>query len=117
MTDGQIEQMIAIADVIAVNSPKVAEVVATPKATAKPKATIKADKGTVDMVKAIVADQKAGMAEVRSSKVLKVDKYGNQWIAEYDATAYAAKKAEMIANGTYDSKNRSKVYKALGWVL
>lgn len=50
-------------------------------------------------------------------KVLKVDKYGNQWIAEYDAVAYAKKKAEMIADGTYDSKNRSKVYKELGWIL
>lgn len=49
--------------------------------------------------------------------ILKVDKYGNQWIAEYDAVAYAKKKAEMIADGTYDSKNRSKVYKALGWIL
>lgn len=54
---------------------------------------------------------------VKGKTVLKVDKYGNQWIAEYDAVAYAKKKAEMIADGTYDSKNRSKVYKALGWIL
>ena len=54
---------------------------------------------------------------VKGKKVLKVDKYGNQWVAEYDAAKYATKKAEMITAGTYDPKNRSKVYKELGWIL
>lgn len=54
---------------------------------------------------------------VKGKKVLKVDKYGNQWIAKYDGAKYATKKAEMITNGTYDPKNRSKVYKELGWIL
>ena len=53
----------------------------------------------------------------KAVKVLKVDKYGNQWIAKYDGAKYATKKAEMITNGTYDPKNRSKVYKELGWIL
>ena len=54
---------------------------------------------------------------VKGKKVLKVDKYGNQWVAEYDAAKEATKKAEMITAGTYDPKNRSKVYKELGWIL
>ena len=53
----------------------------------------------------------------KGKTVLKVDRYGNQWVAEYDGVAYAAKKAEMIANGTYSAKNRSAVYRALGWIL
>lgn len=53
----------------------------------------------------------------KGQTVLRVDRYGNKWVAEYDGATYAAKKAEMLANGTYSSKNRSAVYKALGWIL
>lgn len=76
----------------------------TPKSTPKPKAS----KGVT---------------------IAKVDRYGNQWLwngqydkdgkmcTMYDAAKYATKKAEMITDGTYDAKNRGKVYKALGWIL
>ena len=53
----------------------------------------------------------------KGQTVLRVDRYGNKWVAEYDGAAYAAKKAEMIASGTYSAKNRSAVYRALGWIL
>lgn len=78
----------------------------TPKSTSQPKATTTSPKG-----------KGKKQADTTSPKVLKVDKYGNKWIAPYDAAKYATKKAEMITNGTYDPKNRSKVYKELGWIL
>ncbi len=61
--------------------------------------------------------------------IAKVDRYGNQWLwngkydkdgkmcTMYDPAKYATKKAEMITNGTYDAKNRGKLYKELGWIL
>ena len=61
--------------------------------------------------------------------IAKVDRYGNQWIwngkydakgnmcTMYDPVVYAKAKADAIAKGTYNSKNRSAIYKALGWIL
>ncbi len=77
---------------------------------AKPKASVKKS------AKQTTAEPKQS-AKASTPTVLRTDKYGNQWVAEYNAAQYSAKKAEMIANGTYDSKNRSAVYKALRWIL
>ncbi len=109
MTDSQLEQMIAIADVIALNvRTEVATAPTVEVSAPAPKATVKKSAPKQTTSAPVVA---------KSPKVLKVDKYGNQWVAEYNAEVYAAKKAEMIGAGTYDSKNRSAVYKALGWIL
>lgn len=51
----------------------------------------------------------------KNAKVLRVDKYGNQWIAEYVESEYREKKREMISNKTY--KDHASVYKELGWIL
>lgn len=80
-------------------------------------ATATETKAETKTAKAETKTKGKGKKAPKGVKVLKVDKYGNQWIAEYDPVAYAEKKAEMIKDGTYDSKNRSKVYKALGWIL
>lgn len=87
----------------AVVKPEVAEAVkaeATSSKTTKAKASTK-------------SKQKKGST---SSNIGKVDKYGNVWIAEYDEKQYQAMKAKMMKAGTYDSSNRSAVYKALGWI-
>ena len=50
-------------------------------------------------------------------KVLRVDKNGLQWIAEYDEKQYKAKSLELYGTEKPKASNRPNVYRALGWIL
>ncbi len=113
VTDEEARKLKAIVEGMVANRGK-----ATPTTPVEaPKADTKVAKGKGKKGATIKKSVKQEAPKPTKANVLKVDKYGNQWVAEYNAAQYSAKKAEMIANGTYDSKNRSAVYKALGWIL
>ncbi len=124
MTDSQLAEVIKYARFIVADKAVAPVEVSTPAPTptpsapkSKPSAKLPKSEDKPVQQKSAPKKSDAPKADVASAKVLRVDKHGLQWIAEYNDAEYQARKQEMIANGTYDCKHRDAVYRSLGWVL
>lgn len=86
--------------------------------------------GKVDLVMALIESGILTVAEAKpqkksaskgkkasAPKVLRVDKNGLQWIAEFSEAEYRKMSEKMFGKAKPGKANREAVYRACGWIL